>query len=349
MQRKQAGRGALYLALDRYREVLLLIIIAGLVGIVGIRNPVFLAPGNLMDIVNDTSILAILAGGMMCVLLLGSIDISVAANLALSGMAVGLVMRNHLSIVDATATAAKIATSTALPLLLVLGIGVGLVVGILNGLLIAHGRVLPIIATLGIQYIARAVTYLISGGNWVRAHQMSDALMALTRTPILGVNSLIWIAALVYLLLALWITYSRSGRSLYAVGSNEEAAQVRGIPVARAKITAHAIMGALAGLAGILWISRYGSAAHDTANGYELSVIASCVLGGVSVSGGYGRLLGVLLGALLIGVINNALPMLKISSFWKQAIQGLMILAAILSNVALRRLAAKQTLKRREI
>lgn len=342
-------KSTFYLALAKYRELLLAAIIILFVIFVGIRNPVFLSPSNLMDVANDTAILAILAAGMMCVLLIGSIDISVGANLALSGMAVGLVMRNNLVIIEATADVPKTALSTPLFLLLLLGIGVGLIVGILNGLLISRGRVLPIIATLGMQYIARAICFLISGGDWVRKHQMSTAMDRLTHTSIFGINSLIWIVVIVYVLLYLWITYMRAGRALYAVGSNEEAAVVRGIAVNRAKITAHAILGALAGLAGVLWISRYGSAAHDTASGFELSVIASCVLGGVSVSGGFGRLPGVLLGALLIGVINNALPMLKVSSFWKMTIQGLMILIAILSNVALRRMTDKQNLLRREI
>lgn len=342
-------QGAVYLVLSKYREVLLASIIVLLVVFVGLRNPVFLSPGNLMDVINDTSILAIMAAGMMCVLLIGSIDISVAANLALSGMAVGLIMRNNLVITEATANTAKFAQSTPLSLLLLIGLAVGLIVGILNGLLISKGRILPIIATLGMQYIARAVCFLISGGDWVRKHQMSTAMDMLTHKRILGVSSLIWIAAIVYVLLYLWITYTRSGRSIYAVGSNEEAASMRGIAVDRAKIIAHGIMGLLSGLAGVLWISRYGSAAHDTASGFELSVIASCVLGGVSVSGGSGRLPGVLLGAILIGVINNALPMLKVSSFWKMTIQGLMILAAILSNVALRRMTDRQNLIRREI
>lgn len=340
---------ALYLALAKYRELLLAAIIVLLILFVGMRNSAFLSPSNLIDIINDTAILAILAAGMMCVLLIGSIDISVAANLALSGMAVGLVMRNNLVIIEATADTAKVALSTPLFLLVMLGIGVGLIVGMINGLLISKGRILPIIATLGMQYIARAICFLISGGDWVRKHQMSSAMDRLTHTNILGVNSLIWIVVLVYVLLYLWITYTRAGRALYAVGSNEEAAIVRGIAVDRAKITAHGILGALAGLAGVLWISRYGSAAHDTASGFELSVIASCVLGGVAVSGGSGRLPGVLLGALLIGVINNALPMLKVSSFWKMTIQGLMILTAILSNVALRRMTDRQNLLRREI
>lgn len=347
--RAQPNQSTLYLVLAKYRELLLAAIIVLFIVFVGMRNSAFFSPGNLMDVVNDTAILAILAAGMMCVLLIGSIDISVSANLALSGMAVGLIMRNNLVTVEATADTAKVLLSTPLFLLVLLGVSVGLLVGVLNGLLISRGRVLPIIATLGMQYIARAVCFLISGGDWVRKHQMSTAMDKLTHTNFLGVNSLIWIAVVVYALLHLWITYMRAGRALYAVGSNEEAAIVRGIPVHRAKVTAHAILGGLSGLCGVLWISRYGSAAHDTATGFELSVIASCVLGGVSVSGGFGRLPGVLLGALLIGVINNALPMLKVSSFWKMTIQGMMILTAILSNVALRRITDRQNLLRREI
>lgn len=351
-------RPPLYTLLIRYREIGLVLIIAILVSAVGLRNPGFVQPSNLLFILEDTSIMAILAAGMLCVLLVGSIDISIAGIMALSAMVTGVVMRHFLTAVEGTVlvngveTVMTIRTSVSLPLLLLVGIGVGALCGLVNGSIIAYGKVLPIVTTLGMQYIVYGICHIVSDGKAVYRKEMSDAFVEFSRASFLGLNTKTWIMLFVYVVLMLFITYMRRGRHLYAVGSNVEAAEMRGIPVQRTIVMAHVIMGALAGLAGLLYGSHDTKVTQDMAMGYEMYVIAACVIGGVAVTGGSGKIQGVLLGALTIGVINNALTMLRLtgsSEFWKKAIQGSLILIAIVSNVLLQRSLNRQNLRRRNI
>lgn len=233
-----------------------------------------------------------------------------------------------------------------------LAIGVGAVCGGVNGLLISYGRVLGIVATLGMQYIIYGVSHSISGGQAVYRKDMSDSFIAFTRADLLGINSKVWIMLVAFLMLFWFITYTRRGRYLYAVGSNREAARMSGIKDQRTILTAHVIMGALAGLAGLMFASRDNKVTQDMAMGYEMYVIAACVIGGVSVTGGSGKILGVALGALTIGVINNGLTMLRLTGnleFWKKAIQGSLILIAVVSNVFIKRAHDRQVLQQRRI
>ncbi|MDL2319374.1 ABC transporter permease [Eubacteriales bacterium OttesenSCG-928-A19] len=351
-------RQPLYMVLIKYREIGLLIILALLILVVGLRNPLFVQPKNLLFIVEDTSIMAILAAGMLCVLLVGSIDISIAGIMALSAMVTGVIMRRFLTNVEVTAVVDGVQTLTtvrqSLPLavLILIGIGTGAVLGLVNGVLIAYGGVLPIVTTLGMQYVIYGLAHIVSDATAVYRKDMSDAFFQFTRVTFLGANSKIWIMLFVYALLFLFITYFRSGRHLYAVGSNAEAAEMRGVPVKRTKVMAHVIMGALAGLAGLLYASHDTKITQDMATGYEMYVIAACVIGGVAVTGGVGKIQGVLLGALTIGVINNGLTMMRLtgnSEFWKKAIQGALILIAVVSNVVLQRVMDRQNLRRRNI
>lgn len=344
--------------LIKQRETGLIIIIALLVLLVSLRNPVFGSPQNLLFILEDTAILIILAIGMMCVLLVGSIDISIAGIMALSAMTAGIVMKNSLLTQDVQETVNGVLTSvtyktgTPLPLLILLAIGVGAVCGGVNGLLISYGRVLGIVATLGMQYIIYGVSHSISGGQAVYRKDMSDSFIAFTRADLLGINSKVWIMLVAFLMLFWFITYTRRGRYLYAVGSNREAARMSGIKDQRTILTAHVIMGALAGLAGLMFASRDNKVTQDMAMGYEMYVIAACVIGGVSVTGGSGKILGVALGALTIGVINNGLTMLRLTGnleFWKKAIQGSLILIAVVSNVFIKRAHDRQVLQQRRI
>lgn len=351
-------RPPFYTLLIKYREIGLILIIALLVFGVGMRNPGFVQPSNLLFIVEDTSIMAILASGMLCVLLVGSIDISVAGVMALSAMVTGVVMRSFLTTQDAVAvvsgveTAVSRSTSLNLGLLMLIGVAVGGACGLASGLIISYGKVLPIVTTLGMQYIVYGLCHIVSDGKAVYRKEMSDAFVDFSRISFLGVNTKTWIMLAVFVILLLFITYARKGRHLYAVGSNVEAAEMRGIPVQRTIVMAHVIMGALAGLAGLLYGSHDTKITQDMAMGYEMYVIAACVIGGVSVTGGSGKILGVLLGALTIGVINNGLTMLRLtgnSEFWKKAIQGSLILIAVVSNVLLQRTMNRQNLRRRQI
>jgi len=299
------------------------------------RNPKFLTLSNLKDLFTNTAILGVLSVGMMMVLLTGGIDLSIGATIAFSGM------------VTALTVSANPAISPLLSLLQ--GMAVGLVIGVIIGVLIAYCKILPIIASLGMMNIVRGLTYLVSKGKWVSAYQMSDSFKAISTGTTLGINNLVVIAIVIYLIFSYFLNNTRTGRYVYAVGSSPETADIVGIPRRRILLLVYATMGALAGLAGVLWVSRYASAQGDTAQGYEMSVIAAVVLGGVSVSGGRGKVSGIILGTILFGMLNNALPLINVSPFWQQAIQGVVILLAVISNVLIKRNNDRMTLRKRAI
>lgn len=317
------------------RELGLLAFIVVLALLFQMRNPKFLTLSNLKDLFTNTAILGVLSVGMMMVLLTGGIDLSIGATIAFSGM------------VTALTVSANPAISPLLSLLQ--GMAVGLVIGVIIGVLIAYCKILPIIASLGMMNIVRGLTYLVSKGKWVSAYQMSDGFKEISTGTTLGINNLVVIAIVIYLIFSYFLNNTRTGRFIYAVGSSPETADIVGIPRKRILMLVYATMGALAGLAGVLWVSRYASAQGDTAQGYEMSVIAAVVLGGVSVSGGRGKVSGIILGTILFGMLNNALPLINVSPFWQQAIQGVVILLAVVSNVLIKRNNDRMTLRKRAI
>lgn len=290
---------------------------------------------NLTDMLTNTSILAILAVGMMMVLITGGIDLSVGAVVALSGMSSAVFIRDFPNIPVIVAV--------------LVGLFVGLFSGLVLGRLIAKGRILPIIASLGMMNVYRGLTYIVGDNQWVSAFQMTDAFKEIATGSFLGINHLIWAAFIVLAVFYYILNFTRSGRRMYAVGSNEEATAITGISKERTLILVYMLNGLLAGLAGVLWVSKFASAQGDTASGYELNVIAACVLGGVSVNGGVGKISGLITGALLFGILNNALPLLNASTFWEDAIQGVVIVAAIVMNVLMKRRSDAAALKRREL
>lgn len=320
---------------ERFRELGLLIFIVALSVLFQLRNPSFLTIANIKDLLANTAILGILAIGMMMVLLTRGIDLSIGATMAFSGM------------VSALTVSANPAIHPLLSIAQGMAIGVG--IGLLIGILIAYFKILPIIATLGLMNIVRGFTYLVSKGKWVSAYQMSKGFKEISTGTFLGVNNLVVIAVAIYLVFAYFINHTRLGRHIYAVGSNPDTADIIGIPRKRIILFVYAAMGALAGLAGVLWVSKFASAQGDTAVGYEMSVIAAAVLGGVSVSGGRGKVSGIILGTVLFGILANALPLINVSPFWQQAIQGVVILLAVISNVLIKRNNDRAALRRRVI
>ena len=302
----------------KQRELLLLVIIAILVGLFASRAPGFASAHNLANIFNDTSILIIVALGQMAVILTKSIDLSVAANLAFTGMAVAMLN----------------ATYPGLPLvfLIVLAIGIGAVLGAINGILVWKLNIPAIVVTLGTLTIYRGMAFVLSGGAWVNAHQMTAPFLNTPRTPFLGLPLLGWTAILIVALVYVLLTRTFFGRALYASGGNPTAAVYTGIDVGRTRFFAFVLSGALAGLCGYLWVSRYAVAYVDVAAGFELDSVAACVIGGISTLGGIGSVAGAVLGALFLGVIKNALPVIDISPFWQMAISGSVIILAVIFN-----------------
>ncbi|QGU12856.1 ABC transporter permease [Leclercia sp. J807] len=302
----------------KHREALLAAVIVLMVLAIGTRVPSFIAPGNLVEMFNDTSILIILALGQMMVLLTKGIDLSMAANLALTGMIVALINFNY--------------PEVPVWVLLILATALGLLMGVINGLLVWKMGIPAIVVTLGTMSIYRGIIFLLSGGGWVNSNQMGADFLGLPRASVLGLPVLSWCAIAALLLVGYFLRYSRTGRALYTAGGNATAAYYTGINAGKMQFVSFCLSGALAGFCGYLWISRFAVAYVDVANGFELQVVAACVIGGISTMGGTGRVLGCLCGALFLGVINNALPVIGVSPFWQMAISGTVIVIAVLLN-----------------
>ncbi|MGU9868894.1 ABC transporter permease [Kluyvera ascorbata] len=305
-------------SLFKHREALLAAVIILMIGAIGSRVPSFVSPSNLVEMFNDTAILIILALGQMMVLLTKGIDLSMAANLALTGMIVAL-LNFHYPDVPVWA-------------LLLLATVLGLVMGMINGLLVWKLGIPAIVVTLGTMSIYRGIIFLLSDGGWVNSHQMSPDFLGLPRTSLLGLPVLSWFAVAALLLVGYFLRFSRTGRALYTAGGNATAAYYTGINAGKMQFVSFCLSGALAGFCGYLWISRFAVAYVDVANGFELQVVAACVIGGISTMGGTGRVVGCLCGALFLGIINNALPVIGISPFWQMAISGAVIVIAVLLN-----------------
>ena len=315
----------------RQRDFALALIVFALVVAIGLRAPVFVTPESLVGVLTDTSFLFMLTLAQMAVILTRGIDLSVAANLALTGMICALVSRAEPSL--------PIAGVIALAILL------GAALGAVNGGLIALFGIPPIVVTLGTLSIYRGAIYLIAGGAWLTSKDMTPAFLAFPKLSVVGVPILIVIAALVSLGFWFLLGHTRLGRGLYAVGGNPVAARYCGIELGAQQFFVHTLAGAVSGLCGFLWVSRYGIAYTDIAQGYELTIIAACVIGGVSIAGGVGSVAGALLGALFLGVVVNALPVINVSPFWQTLISGAVILAAVVINARSEKRAGKLILR----
>ncbi|OLP57956.1 branched-chain amino acid ABC transporter permease [Xaviernesmea oryzae] len=300
------------------RETLLFLIIALMVAGFATRAAGFASPDNLGRIFNDTAILIILALAQMVVILTKAIDLSVAANLAFTGMAIAMVNAAF--------------PAVPLPVLVLAAIAIGAALGAINGFLVWRLEIPPIVVTLGTLTIYRGMAFVLSGGAWVNAHQMTPTFLDVPRSVVLGLPVLSWCAIAVVVFIAALLRYSPFGRAAYAAGGNPVAAVYAGINVGRTRYLAFVLSGALAGLSSYLWVSRYAVAYVDIANGFELDSVAACVIGGVAIAGGVGTVVGTVLGALFLGVIKNALPVIGISPFTQMAISGSVIILAVLFN-----------------
>lgn len=318
------------------REISLAIVMIAIAIFVQYRSGgSFLTAENISDMLAETAVLAICAVGMMFVIVTGGIDLSIGAIMALGAMVGCTVLKNNQSI--------------PVILVIVIAMAVGLLSGFFNGVLVSKLKILPIIATLGTMNIYRGITYLVANGSWVKQQEMGAKFLSLATGKVFGINNLIVIAVIVYIIAAFFMTKTRTGRRIYAVGNSEESARVSGIKTDNTIILVYTLLGVIAGLAGTLYVCKYGVAQGETCTGYEMNVIAACVLGGVSINGGTGRVQGVLLGAVLLGILNNAMPLIHVSSFWQEAIRGLIILLSIIANSIIQRNVEMKALRRRNI
>jgi rhamnose transport system permease protein len=301
---------------SHHRDLAFAALTLALFGAVTFAFPGFATPRNLAGLLDDTAILIMLALGQMLVILVRGIDLSIAANLALCGMIA--------AVFDRAWPEAGIAPVLALTLVS------GAVLGAFNGLLVWKLRLPPIVVTLGTMSIYRGAIYLLSKGAWVNENEMSRDFLAFPRGEFLGLTLLSWLALVVAVAFVIGLRRSRVARDLYAAGGNPEAANYSGVDAGRMQFIAYTICGAIAGVCGYLWVARFAVAYTDIALGFELSVIAACLIGGVAIAGGIGSAMGVVLGCLFIGIIRSSLPLVGISAFWQMFINGVVILVAVL-------------------
>ncbi|NIE65919.1 ABC transporter permease [Burkholderia sp. Ax-1719] len=328
-------RGAAFAqTLAKSRETTLFVVLLLIIGGTALAKPQFLNLQNLRDVLLNVSIVSLLTAGMTIVILMRHIDLSIGSTVGISAYAVGslYVAFPHMPVIVA----------------LVAGLAIGMVAGSINALLVAVGRVPSLVATLSTLYIFRGADYAWVHGGQINATSLPDAFSGLATGALFGVPVLALIAIVLLAALSVYLKQFRPGREYYAIGSNPEAARLAGINVERRVAVGFVISGAIAGLAGALWLARFGTVDASTAKGIELQVVAAAVVGSVAITGGVGTILGATLGALVLGVISIALVVLHVSPFWEQAIQGALIVAAITADTLLARSVAKRMMRKRD-
>ncbi|HEL0582234.1 TPA: ribose ABC transporter permease [Streptococcus equi subsp. zooepidemicus] len=302
-------------AMKYMSELTTLIALVGLMIVITIINPSFLTTNNLLNLLLQVTANGFIAFGMTFVILTGGIDLSVGSSLALSSaLAAGL-----------------IGGGLPVPVAIVLAICLGGLFGMLNGLLIAYGKLAPFIVTLATMTIFRGATLVYTNGNPV-TKGLSDSFLFqfLGQGYIVGIPFPVILMFLVFVILAILLHKTAFGKAVYALGGNEKAAYISGIKLNKVKIIIYTISGMMASLSGLIITSRLSSAQPTAGASYEMDAIAAVVLGGTSLSGGKGRIWGTLIGALIIGVLNNGLNIIGVSAFWQQVVKGIVILIAIL-------------------
>ncbi|WP_126426164.1 ABC transporter permease [Brevibacillus marinus] len=272
----------------------------------------FLSSENLINVLRQISINGILAIGMTFVILTAGIDLSVGSVVALSGVVAASFAQGDASIW----------------LAVLMGLLVGLVLGFINGVVVAKWGVASFIVTLAMMTIARGLTFVYSDGKPISG--LSQAYLAIGKSDVLGIPIPVWILFITFALSYFVLYHTKFGRYVYAVGGNENAATVSGINVSLIKIMVFSISGLLAGLAGIVLSSRVSAGLPQAGISYELDAIAAVVIGGTSLAGGKGRLWGTLIGVMIIGVVNNGLDLLNVSSYYQQIVKGCIIVGAVL-------------------
>ncbi|WP_088286494.1 ABC transporter permease [Kineosporia sp. A_224] len=288
-------------------------------------NPRFLSDQGRFDLLVAIAITGLMAVGQTFVLVMRHVDLSVGSVLGLSAFMAGSAVRGD--------------TGGSLLVALLVGVVVGVVAGLVNGALVAFLRLPALVVTLGTLYVFQGVQALLTGGTRINADQLPASVVSFGVTGFLGVPWLMWVCLLAAAVGGVFLRTRRSGRDLYAVGSNPPAAELVGIPVARRTLLAYMVSGACAGGAGVLFLARFGGVDSNAGIGYELPVVAACVVGGVDIFGGSGTVLGALLGAMLLKTMGVSLSALSVPEFWQQAINGLLLLVAITADriVLLRR------------
>jgi rhamnose transport system permease protein len=281
-------------------------------------TPQFLTVQNLTIIASNASILAIVAAAQAIVLLTRNLDVSVGSIMGLSAYLTADYAAHH---------------PGAGGEVILIAMALGLALGSINGLIVAYGRVSPLIATLGTMSLYRGATYLYAGGQEITSNKLPRWMLTTVDQRILGVPMLVIVSIVVVAMVAIFLNRFPFGRRIYAVGSNPLASVFYGLRTERVVLFAYALAGMMCGFAGLLYAARVGTVTVVLATGWELTSLASAVIGGVSVAGGSGTAVGAALGAVVLAAIDNGLVLLRIPEFWRMFIQGSAIVAAVTIDV----------------
>lgn len=280
--------------------------------VLSIISPDFLQVNNLLNVLKQISVIAILSAGMTFVILTGGIDLSVGSIVALSGV-----------------TSVMLSSSGMNPVMaMTLGVLSGLAVGLINGAFVAYGKLPSFIVTLGAFTWARGLAYVISGGYPTSLE--SETFRFVGAGNILGIPTPIYIMALVYIVAFITLKYTTFGRNVYAIGGNQEASILTGLNVKKNLMAVFGIAGLLAGLGGVVFAGRLYSGQPTAGEGFELDAIAAVILGGTKLTGGVGRVQGTLIGALIMGVLTNGLTLMNVDYYWQLVVKGAVIVLAVL-------------------
>ena len=282
-------------------------------------TPHFLTVSNLLNVLEQTAINAIVAVGMTFVIISGGIDLSVGSVLALSGIALGSALQS----------------GAPVPVAIILALGVGLACGLANGALVTFGRLPPFIATLGMMSVARGAALMLAEGRPISGFDDGFRMLATGRVLMLPAPAII--AGIIYAVAHFVLGHTVFGRATYAIGGNEEAARLSGVHVRYHKTAIYGVAGLMSAAAAVVLTARLNSAQPTAGTMYELDAIAATVIGGTSLLGGEGTIIGALIGALIMGVLRNGLNLLDVSSFFQQVVIGVVIIGAVLVDMSLKR------------
>ncbi|MGE7604278.1 ABC transporter permease [Peribacillus sp. NPDC097675] len=308
MKLEAAGKTGIWQKFGPLLALILLFIV------ITVLNPSFMEPNNILNLLRQTSINALIAFGMTFIILTGGIDLSVGSILALSSALMAGMMVSGLD-----------------PILAILvGVLLGTLMGVINGILISKGKMAPFIVTLATMTIFRGLTLVYTDGKPITG--IGDSLMfqLFGRGYFLGIPVPAVVMVIAFIILWILLHKTSFGRKTYAIGGNEKASLISGIKVDRVKVAIYGLAGTMAALAGAILTSRLNSAQPTAGQSYEMDAIAAVVLGGTSLSGGKGRMFGTLVGVLIIGTLNNGMNLLGVSSFYQQVVKGAVILVAVL-------------------
>jgi rhamnose transport system permease protein len=320
--------------LVRSREASILLVLLLVIAAATIKSPSFLFSSNSWrDLLLTPSLLLLLAAGQCVVIITRNVDLSVGSVLGLTAYLTG-----------------RLFIDTGLPIVAVIACGVlaGALLGLINGLLIAFGRVPALVITLGTLYIYRGVVLSWAGSHRINAGDLPDGFSNLGTQTVASIPVLFIASLLVVLSVGYYLHTARGGRELYAIGSDPDAAVLYGLNVRRRVISAFVLSGALAGLAGVAFAARYGTVSSGAGTGIELQAVAAVVIGGVAIFGGSGTVWGAALGALLLVTINRVLPIVGIPDFWQQALVGVLILGAIVLDRVMSQRRARLLIEARD-